>query len=96
MAMNAGSVYGTWPAISGSGLAGEIWEKMLPLITPDINSIVDANGLADLAGQDAAAQKTVILVNAIAQAIIPHLIDNMELDGAASVLSVTSTGNNVK
>ena len=100
MAMDVGSVGGTWGTNGGSitadGLAGEIWDILYPLIKDDINSIVDSAGAPDLAGRNDAAQKSVNLCNAVAGAIIPHLIDNMEIDGDAQVLSVSSGGANVK
>ena len=96
MAMQKGSVSGTWPTITGNGLAGEMWDILEPLIAPDINTIIDANGAPDLAGQDAAAQKMVNLCNAMAQAVVPHLIANMEVGGDSGIFNVTSTGQNVK
>ena len=85
MAMLAGNVSGTWsvnPAMTGSGLAKETWDILQPLIAADINTMVDANGAPDAAGQNAAAQKMMNLCNAMAQAIVPHLKDNLHIKGA--------------
>jgi hypothetical protein len=89
MAMMSGSISGTWPAISGNGLASEIWAILKPGIAPDINSILLPSGAPDMVGQNDAAQKFVLLVNAIAAATVTHVAVNCEISGA----DLTVTGS---